>query len=340
LRRLVGADTHTGWLTERVWEPSLAGDLVDGGIGGGPLDDRHFLSAGLAREELGEAFVTEYQGKPLVVAPAAEALRQAIPWRSVRECIALIGRMASSGVELAVFGDDMEKFGLWPRTYRSVVRAGWLRRFFTGLARSVTPLSWFRSARRSPRRRRRGASTSRTEVTRRCWPGRCRRTPARAGACARPAQARAPRRRGRSISARGVYFQFLAKYRKPTTSTNALSTSALAIRRARRRRRCATKSPRSSAATRAVWRAQANCVYWHGWFGGTYLPHLRQANWRSLLRAEQLLVAAGERRGRSASSISTPTAVTKAVVTNDTLTLVVDPAEGGTTSSCPIGCAL
>jgi len=36
------ARPHTGWLTERVWEPSLAGDLVDGGIGVVPLDDRHF----------------------------------------------------------------------------------------------------------------------------------------------------------------------------------------------------------------------------------------------------------------------------------------------------------
>src|SRR5207247_2142364 len=115
LRRLLGADTRTGWLTERVWEPSLATDLADGGIGVVPLDDRHFLSAGLTREELGEPFVTEYLGKPLVLAPAAESLRQAIPWRSVRQCVALIRRMAASGVALAVFGDDMEKFGLWPK---------------------------------------------------------------------------------------------------------------------------------------------------------------------------------------------------------------------------------
>jgi hypothetical protein len=48
------------------------------------------------------------------------------------------------------------------------------------------------------------------------------------------------------------------------------------------------------AARRAIGRAQCNDAYWHGVFGGLYLPHLREAIWRNLALAEAEL-----RRGES-----------------------------------------
>jgi alpha-amylase len=43
------------------------------------------------------------------------------------------------------------------------------------------------------------------------------------------------------------------------------------------------------AARRAIGRAQCNDAYWHGVFGGLYLPHLRDAIWRNLAEAEAAL---------------------------------------------------
>src|SRR2546422_1193734 len=43
------------------------------------------------------------------------------------------------------------------------------------------------------------------------------------------------------------------------------------------------------AARRAIGRAQCNDAYWHGVFGGPYLPHLRGAIWRNLAQAEREL---------------------------------------------------
>src|SRR6266436_5135757 len=40
------------------------------------------------------------------------------------------------------------------------------------------------------------------------------------------------------------------------------------------------------AARRAIGRSQCNDAYWHGVFGGLYLPHLRAAIWRNLALAE------------------------------------------------------
>ncbi len=38
-----------------------------------------------------------------------------------------------------------------------------------------------------------------------------------------------------------------------------------------------------------LYRGQCNCAYWHGAFGGLYLPHLRNAVYQHLIAAEQLL---------------------------------------------------
>jgi alpha-amylase len=40
-----------------------------------------------------------------------------------------------------------------------------------------------------------------------------------------------------------------------------------------------------------LWRAQCNCPYWHGVFGGLYLPHLRAALYRELIAVEAYLAA-------------------------------------------------
>ncbi|MEM9660204.1 MAG: alpha-amylase/4-alpha-glucanotransferase domain-containing protein, partial [Planctomycetota bacterium] len=43
------------------------------------------------------------------------------------------------------------------------------------------------------------------------------------------------------------------------------------------------------AARRELYRGQCNCSYWHGAFGGTYLPHLRNAVYQHLIAADNLL---------------------------------------------------
>ena len=54
--------------------------------------------------------------------------------------------------------------------------------------------------------------------------------------------------------------------------------------------RCARRRGDPPAARRAIGRAQCNDAYWHGVFGGLYLPHLREAIWRQ------------PRRGRSGAA--------------------------------------
>lgn len=44
-----------------------------------------------------------------------------------------------------------------------------------------------------------------------------------------------------------------------------------------------------SEARTELYRGQCNCTYWHGAFGGAYLPHLRNAVYQHLINAENLL---------------------------------------------------
>ena len=80
---------------------------------------------------------------------------------------------------------------------------------------------------------------------------------------------------------RGAHWRnFLVKY--PESNRMHKKMMALsALARGRRRS--------SPAVRRAIGRAQCNDAYWHGVFGGLYLPHLRDAIWRNLAEAEAAL---------------------------------------------------
>ena len=85
---------------------------------------------------------------------------------------------------------------------------------------------------------------------------------------------------------RGAHWRnFLVKY----PESNRMHKKMLALSRSAARR----GDP--AAVRRAIGRAQCNDAYWHGVFGGLYLPHLRDAIWRNLAAAE-----AGAPAGRGA----------------------------------------
>ena len=53
----------------------------------------------------------------------------------------------------------------------------------------------------------------------------------------------------------------------------------------------------SSRPAPSLYRGQCNCGYWHGAFGGIYLPHLRNAIYNHLIAADNLLDQVAGRTG-------------------------------------------
>ena len=85
-------------------------------------------------------------------------------------------------------------------------------------------------------------------------------------------------------------------------------------------------------ATQALYRGQCNCAYWHGAFGGIYLPHLRNAIYRELIAAD---TAADRAEGRRAPWVEATTddydfdGRTEVRLSSDGLDVWIAPARSG-----------
>jgi alpha-amylase len=90
--------------------------------------------------------------------------------------------------------------------------------------------------------------------------------------------------------------------------------------------------PQVEEARTELYRGQCNCGYWHGAFGGVYLPHLRNAVYRNLIRAENLLDQA---TGRAGSWVEAKAedfnfdARQEVRLANDKLVALINPVCGG-----------
>ena len=117
------------WLTERVWESSIIPDLKKADIDFTIIDDYHFLSSGFKRDDMNGYFQTEESGEKLALFPICEALRYALPFFSVEKAIEVIEKQNRGENSAAIIFDDAEKFGLWPKTHEWVYEKGWLKNF-------------------------------------------------------------------------------------------------------------------------------------------------------------------------------------------------------------------
>jgi alpha-amylase len=127
------------WLAERVWDPSLSSifkDLSD--IKYAILDDFHLEKAGVDKSRVfGHYSVSEpprFGDGGFSVFASIKRLRYTIPFRDPQVTIDFLkGLCGKPGVNSVTFGDDCEKFGLWPHTYDWVYKKGWLEKFFLKL---------------------------------------------------------------------------------------------------------------------------------------------------------------------------------------------------------------
>jgi len=280
--------TATGlWLTERVWEPELAADLARAGVEYALVDDRHFLITGFRREDLHVPYITESDGYRLALFPIDERLRYLIPFRPPAETASYLRELAGRGRPLAVLADDGEKFGGWPGTREWVYQQGWLDQFLTTMAALVDNgevlLTTFREALAHVRPG--GLAYLPTASYREMEGWSLPAEPARRLLALEQELGEERLAGPDGALLRGAHWRnFMVKYAEANRMHKKMSAlSALC--------RTAGDPP---LARRAIGRAQCNDAYWHGVFGGLYLPHLRDAVWHQLAEAEEQL-----RRGES-----------------------------------------
>lgn len=285
LERRFGSRPQGAWLTERVYEPRLPTPLFRAGVRWVTLDDLIFHWAGIDDDALTGHFVTDDAGHPLALFPAAKSLRYTIPFRPHAETFDLLhGLPVRDGQPpLMVYADDAEKFGEWPGTHEWVYEKGWLRGFFERLLedrRVRTVHLSERLARCRPLGRVYPPTASYPEMTVWAMP-----TPARIRMEERLHGLEDDDPHGLLPDLRGGHWRgFLGKY----PEVHRMHKRMLRVsRRAAELRAEGHGGASMDRIVRDLYAGQCNDAYWHGAFGGVYLPHLRRAVECHLIRAER-----------------------------------------------------
>ena len=283
LERQLAQRPSGAWLTERVWEATVVPALADAGIRYVTVDDYHFLCTGRTAPELNGYFTTEEDGRQLALFPISEQLRYRIPFSPADEVVRYIESLADeSGRAAAIYFDDIEKLGIWPETFDWVYTRGWLKQFIDGVLNSaiIRTGHYVDYYRATPTR---GIvylpTASYIEMNEWSLP---------AAAANLYADVVADRKlnhqyeENKAFIRGGIWKNFFSRY--PESNWMHKRMLRLSERLAQLPAELAT--PRMRV---LLYQAQANDAYWHGLFGGLYLPHLRRALYAAMIELESHL---------------------------------------------------
>lgn len=289
LQAAFGQRPQGAWLTERVWEATVVPALGDAGVSYVMVDDYHFLCAGVERNQLNGYFSTEEDGRRVDLYPISEALRYRLPFAEARDAVAYIESQAQvGGRAAAIYFDDIEKFGIWPETYDWVYTRGWLTQFIEGvLASPVIVSEHFRDhhAQAVTRGITYLPTVSYSEMGEWSLPAKAAN---RYADLIHAAQHAGTLDQDRAWLRGGIWKNFMSRY--PEANWAHKRMLGLSARLA-----ALPENLRSAELTGLLHEAQANDAYWHGLFGGLYLPHLRRAVWHAMVRLESRLDALSPR---------------------------------------------
>lgn len=273
------------WLAERVWEQHIVKPIANCGVRWVAIDDTHFKYVGLKDENLLGYYVTEEQGRMLNVFPISKMMRYFIPFQPVEKTIDYLRSVASEdGSRIVVYADDGEKFGVWPQTYKHVYEDGWLSRFLKALEDNS---DWINIVHFS-------------DVMEKVKP--IGRVYLQNASYAEMLQWALPEELSRKYEefehklkeaklfdkyeefVRGGYWRnFLAKYPEVNNIHKKM------IRLSERAHAAKQRNGGMDSVLDKIWAAQCNDPYWHGVFGGLYLPNLRYPVYKSMIEAETAL---------------------------------------------------
>ena len=280
LEKLFGRRPRGIWLAERAWEQSLTKPLAQAGVEFSVIDDFHFRTAGFLSKELSGYFITEDQGHTLGLFPIPEKLRYSIPFKEPQESMAYLAQCQhNAGNNVVCYADDGEKFGLWPKTYEHCYHNKWLERFlqtldstpwlnvtsFSDIIDTIKPVGKAYIPAGSYREMTEWVLSNETSIIYDDYK-----------------QHQPPSEF--ALNPGGFWRNFFVKYPEINLMYSKMMQVSKAIAA------LLGKSPaKVTDAMQELYQGQSNDAYWHGVFGGFYLPHLRHAIYSHLIGAEAIL---------------------------------------------------
>jgi len=302
IKRTFGIAPKGMWVAERVWHPDLAKILYKAGIRYIILDDEHLARSGVEKEDIYGYFLTGKGKERIAVFPSDKNLRYMIPFKTLDDITGYFkGVSERKGNVLLTYGDDGEKFGEWPETYKHVYENQWLKNFFEMLEDNK---DWIKLVHFSDYLKKHKPTRSLTikqgsyeEMME--WSG-------------------------------GSWINFLKKYPEANQMHKKMIYVSLKIEKAEKKK---DKTKLIESARRHLYKGQCNCGYWHGVFGGLYLYHLRQAIYSHLIEADKIIDKVLKDKKKEDLSIESidydKDGNEEVIIENGDFSLYVDPHEGG-----------
>jgi hypothetical protein len=292
VKKYFGVYPKGAWITERIWQPDIIDSLDEAGIHYAFLDDSQFFQSGIDSNDIDKIFITEYNGKYFNLFPIHERLRYKLPFANPEESVREILYMNERLSNLSVMVDDGEKMGSWPNTFEWVYGKafnsedkfdgiggnGWLNKFLTILGDPSNnikmklpselideisirqpvylPLSSYREM---------GEWTLPVEkrfkydYTKEKYPD--------------------------AVLAGGIWHNFFIHYPESNLIHKRMLFLSNKINDFKIKFPEMQNSINYKNAINELFKSQANDAYWHGVFGGIYLPHLRRGVQNSLIKA-------------------------------------------------------
>ncbi|MHB8231459.1 MAG: alpha-amylase/4-alpha-glucanotransferase domain-containing protein [bacterium] len=282
LKRLFGKYPEGAWITERIWQPDIIKDLKEAGLNYAFLDDFQFFQAGISPDDIDGIFRTEYDGEYFDVFPIHERLRYKIPFAEPDESLYEVEHLNDRFSNLSVMFDDGEKMGGWPDTYEWVYgkdgNKGWLENFINSANSND------------------GYSGIKFELPSRILDNNAARVPVylpissyrEMGEWTLPVEKRHSYEEIRSQNpsaplSGGIWHNFLTRYPEANLHHKRMLNLSYKINYTVK-----TYHKYLKGALNELLKSQANDAYWHGVFGGIYLPHLRRGIHKALITSYKL----------------------------------------------------
>jgi len=263
------------WLTERVWESALVPDLVESGIEYTVVDDYHFLSSGYDASKMDGFYTTEESGKDLSLFPIAKSLRYALPFYSVKRAVDSILECSKNENSAAIIFDDAEKFGLWPQTHAWVYEKKWLEGFVEAvLANERIKTEHYGSYRKNNRSLGIAYLNNTSYFEMGEWSLKSKQTIA-LETLKQNLGDDYFNDLGVSFIKGGIWKNFFIKYHESNYLHKRMLHHSL------------QQDTLDEDSLESLYKLQTNDVFWHGVFGGLYLPNLRDNAYKYLLEIEK-----------------------------------------------------
>lgn len=242
------------WLPERVWSLDLPYSIWESGLKYTVLDEHHVCQ----QRPVKGYYNTEAEGRTVGVFSISETLRDMIPNEPPEKVIDyLLSQTSDNDQDVLVFVDNGEKFGIFPESGK---RLKWLYKFFELLDLNSDRIQ--------------------TTTFRDYWEhfmplGLC--YPTEGGHRQMDEWASALNGFGKG------WRSFLHKY----PESNWMHKRMSQISRKIDALICMGKAPKGiRKIKKQFWKGTSHDAYWHGQYGGIYLPHLRNVTWSNLIKAE------------------------------------------------------